>query len=276
MVSRKWPPVAGEDDSNTFWRLCASTDEVSQQSKSSAVLTRSRRLIESDRRLRRLWLLDNRWVLDEMGRMALVKDEATVEKVPAVENPPLDVGGCFESIETFRVVGSEGLVLLYGIVLTRVVGKRRPASCMFGEFDLLSSCARSSMKRATRNSSCVTKEATRAIDAPARKPNVVLPSAALLDKQISVATVNTAATTQSTIPEPNNNPVTDLASCLTEAISTHDNRVSTADSNTDDVMAVARVGDLEVEQRSARTISRTNRIVVADTAKLPSTAEAQG
>lgn len=275
MVSRKWPPVVGEDDSSTVWRFRASIDEVSQQSNSSAVLTRSRRLIESDCRLRRLRLLGNRRVLDEMGFTAFVKEEATDEKVSAAENLPLDAGGYFESIETSRVVGSEGLVLLYGIVLTRVVGKRRPTSCMFGEFDLLSSGARSRMKRATRNSSCMTKEDTRATDSPARNPIVVLPRAVLLDKQMSVATVSTAAMTQRTIPEPNSSPVTALASCLIEAIRTHDNRVSTADSNTDDVMAVTRVGDLGLEQRSARMILRMNRTVVANIAKTPSTAEAQ-
>lgn len=205
-----------------------------------------------------------------MGCMAFVKDEATDEI------PPLDAGGYFESIETFRVAGSEGLVLLYGIVLTRVAWKRRPISCTFGEFGLLSSCARSRMKRATRNISCETKEAASVIDSPARNPSVVFPRAALLDKQISVATASAAARTQRTMAEPNNSPVTVLASRLTEEKRIHDKKASTAASSMDDVMAVIRVGDVGFEQRSARTILRINRVVVADTAKAPSTAEAQG
>lgn len=267
MVSRKWPPAVGDDDSSTVWRFCASTDDVSQQSKSSAELRRSLRLIESDRRL---WLLDNRRVLDEMGRMAFVKDEAIDE------NPPLDPRGYLESIETFRVAGSKGLVLLYGIVLTRVTGGRRPTSCMFGELDLLSSCARSRMKRATRNMSCGTKEATSVVDAPARNPSVVLPRASLLDKQISVATANAAARTQRTMPEPNNSPETVLASRLKEAKIIHDSKAITTDSNTDDIMAVIRVDDVGFELRSAITMLSIKRTVVADTANAPSTAEAQG
>lgn len=240
IVSRRWPPVTGDDDSSTVWRLCGSTDEVSQESKSSAPLKRSRRPNELDRWLRRL-VPDNRRVLDDMGRTAFVNVEATDEMVSAAENPPLDMGGNFESIETFRVAGSEGLVLVYGIVLTRVAGKRRPTSCMLGEGEVVSSCGRSMMKRATRKNSCVTKETASTVDTPATKPRVFSPAAALLDRQMSSATVIAAATTQRTITEPKTNPLTVLASLFSEAKRIHDSAVSTASSEMDAIEAVTLV-----------------------------------
>jgi hypothetical protein len=72
-------------------------------------------------------------VFDEIGRTTLVNDEATDERVPVAENPPLDEGGLLESMDTFRVAGSAGLVLVYGTVFTRLEGERRPISNMLGD-----------------------------------------------------------------------------------------------------------------------------------------------
>lgn len=80
-----------------------------------------------------LRLPDNNFVFEEIGRTTLVNDEATDEMVPVAENPPLDDGGLLESMDTFRVAGSAGLVLEYGTVLTRLEGERRPISNMLGE-----------------------------------------------------------------------------------------------------------------------------------------------
>ncbi|KAJ0109283.1 hypothetical protein J7T55_009614 [Diaporthe amygdali] len=56
----------------------------------------------------------------------------------------------------------------------------------------------------------------------------------------------------------------------------HDNRASTADSSTDDIIAVIRVDDVGFERGNARMIWRINKINEAVTATAPSTAEANG
>lgn len=193
------------------------------------------------------------------------------------ENPPLDDGGLLESMDTFRVAGSAGLVLLYGTVFTRVVGERRPISNMLGESEGCSSCERSLTKRTTRKSSCATKDNTSSAAAPPRNPSVLFPSALLPDRQMSVATVKAAATTQRTTQEPNHNPLIVLeVFFLLEMMRIHDNRASTADSSTDDIIAVIRVDDVGFERGNARMIWRINKINEAVTATAPSTAEANG
>jgi hypothetical protein len=109
------------------------------------------------------------------------------------------------------------------------------------------------MKRTTRESSCATKDNASSADAPPTNAKVLLPSSALLDRQMSVATVSAAAITQTTTQEPNNRPVTVLElSFLLETKRIHDNRASTADSSRDDTIAVIRVGDVGFERGSAR------------------------
>lgn len=200
-----------------------------------------------------LRLPDNNLVLEEIGRTTLVRDEATDEMVPVAENPPLEEGGLFESMDTFRVAGSAGLVLEYGTVLTRLEGERRPISNMLGEGRGPSSGVRPAMKRTTRNMSCATKDNASSADTPPTNPTVLSPIGALLDRQMSVAIVSAAATTQTTTLEPNNRPLTVLEpSFLQETKRIHDRRTSTADSERDDTIAVVRVGDVGLERGSAR------------------------
>lgn len=109
------------------------------------------------------------------------------------------------------------------------------------------------MKRTTRKSSCATKDNASSAETPPTNPKVLSPSGALLDKQMSVATVSAAAMTQTTTLEPNNRPLTVLeASFLLEIKRIHDSRTSTADSSRDDTIAVIRVGDVGLERGSAR------------------------
>lgn len=267
IVSRNRPGVAGDDDSSTVWRCCGSTDEVSHESKLSPTPRSAEPPDSMDSRdgarrlrwlrwllwLRRLRLPDSNLVFDEMGRTTFVNDEAIDEIVPVAENPPLDDGGLFESMETFRVAGSAGLVLEYGTAFTRLEGERRPISNMLGDLCGPSSCVRSAMKRTTRKSNCATKDTTSSAAAPPRNPSVLSPSVALLDRQMSVATVSAAATTQRKIQEPNKSPLTVLElSFLLEMKRIHDNEASTADSRTDDIIAVIRVGDVGFVRGNAR------------------------
>lgn len=97
IVSRNRPSAIGEKDSRTVWRFCGSTLDVSHESKvSSWALERSRWPMDSKegaclaerwlRRLcwlRRLRLLDNRRVLEEIDRTA----DAIVS---VAEKPPLE------------------------------------------------------------------------------------------------------------------------------------------------------------------------------------------
>lgn len=289
IVSRNRPGVAGDDDSSTVWRFCGSTDEVSHESKLSPTPRSPEPLDSMDSRdgarrwlrwllwLRRLRLPDSSLVFEEIGRTTFVNDEAMDEMVPVAENPPLDDGGLFESMETFRVAGSAGLVLEYGTAFTRLEGERRPISNMLGDGCWPSTCERSAIKRTTRKSSCVTKDTASSADAPPMNPRVLPPSAPLLDREMSVATVSAAATTQRATQEPNNSPLNALElSFLLEMRSIHDKRASTADSRRDDIIAVIRVGDVGFERGSARMIWRTSKINEAVTATAPSTAEATG
>lgn len=265
IVSRNRPGVAGDDDSSTVCRFCGSTDEVSHESKLSPTPRSPEPLDSMDSRdgarrwlrrllwLRRLRLPDNNLVFDEIGRTTFVTDEAIDEIVPVAEKPPLDDGGLLESMETFRVAGSAGLVLEYGTVFTRLDGERWPISNMLGDSLWPSSCVRSATKRTTRKSSCATKDKASSADAPPRNPNVLSPSVALLDRQMSVVTVSAAATTQRTTQEPNTSPLTALELfLLLEMKRIHDNRASTADSRRDEIIAVIRVGDVVLERGRAR------------------------
>lgn len=129
----------------------------------------------------------------------------------------------------------------YGTVLTRLVGCR-PISCMPGVLQRSSSCARSAMKAETRNSSCVTKETARTMAVPARNPDVSRPRLWPLERQMRVATVKAAETTQSPIPDPNNNPVTLLeGSRLIDMKRNHDNRTSAAVSSKADIIEATLV-----------------------------------
>ena len=103
---------------------------------------------------------------------------------------------------------------------------------------------------------------------------MVFPPAALLARQMSVATVIAAAMTQRTMLEPKIIPVTVLASRLKEAKRIHDSEISAANSPRDDTVAVTLVDDVLSERRNAVKILRINKIVVKDTAENPSTAEA--
>lgn len=92
MVSKKPDlPKGGDDASSTVCRLCASTDEVSQQSKASSPLVRQ--AFESNDAGRRFSLSDNNLVLDVMGRIACDREELTEVIVPALDRPPMEEAG---------------------------------------------------------------------------------------------------------------------------------------------------------------------------------------
>lgn len=168
------------------------------------------------------------------------------------EKPPLEPGGCFELIDMVLEDGADsgaGLTLLYGTVFTLVVGDLRPISCIMGLLDCWSSCcARSAMKRETRNNDWNGNETAKIIDVPARNPDVSTPSVFPLDRQTRVATVKAAATTQSPNPHPKTSAVTILAPfLLIDVTTTQNNNTRVADSSNVAIIAAVLVGDVGCE-----------------------------
>lgn len=168
------------------------------------------------------------------------------------EKPPLEPGGFFELTDMVLEDGADsgaGLTRLYGTVFTRVVGDLRPISCIPGFFlDCSSCCARSAMKRETRKAAWNGNDTAKMIAVPARNPDVSAPKVFPLARQIRVATVKAAATTQSPIPHPKTGAVTLLAAFLrSDVTTTQDNNARVADSSTVAIIAAVLVGDVGCE-----------------------------
>lgn len=186
--------------------------------------------------------------MEEADRTACSTEEANEYIVFVAEKPPLEPGGLLESIDTVleEVADSAGgLTRLYGTVLTRVVGDLRPISCIPGVIDCPLCCVRSAMKRETRKSDWNRKDTVKMMAVPARNPVVSAPRVFPLDKQMSVATVKAAVTTQSPVPHPKTSGVTLLAGFLCIAMmTTQHSNTKVADSDIVAIIAAVLVGDV--------------------------------
>lgn len=175
--------------------------------------------------------------------------------VLVAEKPPLEPGGLrLDSIDTVLEDVADpagGLTRLYGTVFTRVVGDLRPISSIPGEVvvvDGASFCVRSATKRQTRKSDWKRNDTTKTAAVPARNPDVSTPRVLPRDRQISVAAVKAAVTTQSPVPLPKTSAVTFLAEFRRiDVATTQHNTTRVADSNIAAIVATVLVGDAGCE-----------------------------
>lgn len=137
------------------------------------------------------------------------------------------------------------LVRLYGTVLTRVVGVRRPTSSMPGVPGCSCCCGRSARKRETRSSCCKGNDTAKMMAVPARYLGVAGPRVLPLARQTRVAIVSVAARKHSPIPPPKHSVVTLLSALLrVDVATTHDSSATVADSSIVAIIAVILVGEV--------------------------------